>query len=38
MNQLEAMTSITPLSQMAAKGGEILKGGVRGRMVVDVNG
>ena len=38
MEHLQAMTSITPLSEMATKGGEILKGGVRGRMVVDVNG
>ena len=36
--QLEKMTETTPLSGIAAKGKDIIKGNVRGRMVVDVNG
>lgn len=36
--QLEKMTDTTPLSEIAAKGKDIIKGQVRGRMVVDVNG
>lgn len=37
LDQLETMTETTPLSGIAAKGKEIIKGQVRGRMVVDVN-
>jgi len=37
LDQLEKMTEITPLSDIAAKGGDIIKGNVRGRLVVDVN-
>jgi len=35
--QLEKMIEITPLSAVAEKGPDIIKGNVRGRMVVDVN-
>ena len=38
LEQLDKMTEITPLSEIAAKGNDIIKGQVRGRMVVDVNG
>lgn len=34
---LENMTTVTPLADIAAAGNDILKGAVRGRMVVDVN-
>ncbi len=35
---LETMTETTPLTGIASKGTDIIKGKVRGRMVVDVNG
>ena len=38
MSQLQRMTTTTALSDIAAQGSEIIKGGVRGRTVVDVNG
>ena len=34
---LDAMTEVVPLDQVVARGGDILEGGVRGRVVVDVN-
>lgn len=37
-SQLETMTTMVKLSEVASQGSEILKGQVRGRMVVDVNG
>lgn len=38
MSQLEKMTTNVKLSEVASQASEILKGQVRGRMVVDVNG
>ena len=38
MSQLQRMTTTSTLSEIAAQGSEIIKGGVRGRTVVDVNG
>ena len=35
---LDAMTEVVPLDQAVARGHDILAGGVRGRIVVDVNG
>ncbi|MCW8970516.1 MAG: zinc-binding dehydrogenase, partial [Rhodospirillales bacterium] len=37
MDKLDAMTGVVPLSGVPKVGGDILKGQVRGRMVVDVN-
>lgn len=37
IGKLEAMTEILPLEQAFAAGAKILKGGVRGRTVIDVN-
>ena len=34
---LDAMTEVVPLAEVAARGADILTGGVRGRVVVDVN-
>lgn len=34
---LDAMTEVVPLGEVVARGGDILDGGVRGRVVVDVN-
>ncbi len=34
---LERMTSVVPLGEVPGLGGRILKGQVRGRVVVDVN-
>ena len=34
---LDAMTEVVPLGEVAARGSDILMGGVRGRVVVDVN-
>ena len=34
---LEAMTEVVPLDQAVARGNDILDGGVRGRIVIDVN-
>ena len=38
MDKLDAATSVAALAEVPAKAGEILKGGVRGRLVIDVNG
>ena len=38
MDKLEAMTRVVPLADLPRVGGEILKGQVRGRTVVDVSG
>jgi acrylyl-CoA reductase (NADPH) len=37
MNQLDRMTEVVPLARLPALAGDILKGAVRGRIVVDVN-
>ncbi len=37
-SQLDKMTTTVKLSEVASQGSEIIKGQVRGRMVVDVNG
>lgn len=37
IDQLSDMTSVKPLSEIASSGQDILKGGVTGRIVVDVN-
>ena len=34
---LDAMTEVVPFDQVAARSADILDGGVRGRIVVDVN-
>jgi len=36
MEKLDAMTSVAPLAELPALAGQILKGAVRGRVVVDV--
>jgi len=38
MDKLNAMTSVEPMSNLPQLAGDILKGQVRGRVVVDVNG
>ena len=37
MDKLEAMVEMAPLSDLPALGALILKGGAKGRVVVDVN-
>ena len=37
IDKLDALTQVVPLAEVVALGGEILKGRVRGRVVVDVN-
>jgi len=37
MDKLDAATKVVPLAQVIEEGANILKGGVRGRIVVDVN-
>ena len=37
MDQLDAMTTLAPLAEVPKHAGEILKGLVRGRLVIDVN-
>ena len=34
---LESMTSVKPLTEIVAAGSDILKGAIRGRLVVDIN-
>ena len=34
---LDAITEVVPLGEMVARGSDILDGGARGRVVVDVN-
>ena len=34
---LDTMTEVVPLDEVVARGNDILDGGVRGRVVVDVN-
>ncbi len=37
MDKLDAMTTVAPLTEVPKHAGEILKGQVRGRLVIDVN-
>ena len=37
MDKLDAMTTVVPLAEVPRRAGEILKGQVRGRLVIDVN-
>ena len=37
LDALDAITEVVPLGEVVARGNDILDGGVRGRIVVDVN-